>query len=145
MGNPLVDQGQLNRLKASVSWDNFDVLNVTASFLGREGIRLALQGVASKGIETMTGLVQSPEAYQMCEIRMNLIKAQPLADAYKAQMELNVLLGNCTVRPDASPLSPYNILNCSIQNVEPQDYSGESAAYVVVCSGYYLINSALWN
>lgn len=145
MGNPLIDQGTLNRLKASVTWDNFPNLNVSASYLGREGIRLALQGVASKAIETMTGLVQSPEAYQLCEIRMNLIKAQPLADAYKAQQELNSLLGNCTVRPDASPLSPYPILNCSIMNVEPLDFSGESEAYRVICSGYYLINSSLWD
>src|ERR1700743_691192 len=100
-GNPLVAQGQLNRLKASISWDSFPALNITASYLGRAAIRLALQGVASKGIETMTGLVQSPEAYQMCEIRASLIKAQALADAYKRQQEATALLGNCTVRPDS--------------------------------------------
>ena len=112
-GNPLVAQGQLNRLKASISWDSFPALNITASYLGRSAIRLALQGVASKGIETMTGLVQSPEAYQMCEIRASLIKAQALADAYKRQQEATALLGNCTVRPESTILSPYPILNLS--------------------------------
>lgn len=145
MANPLVAQGVLNRLRGSVTWNSFPVLNVTAAFLGREGIRLAIEGKSSKSIETMTGIVQSPEAYQMVTLTLNLLKSQALADAYKAQVELSSLLGDCTVRPDASPLSPYQLLNMSINSPSDLDFSGENAGFVIKAEGYYLINSNIWN
>lgn len=144
MGNPLVDQGTLNRLRGSIVWDNFPALNITSAFLGRGAIRLALEGNTSKSIETLTGLVQSPEAYQMCSITINLLKSQALADAYKTQVELSALLGGCTIRPDAVTLSPYQILNCSINSPNDLDFSGESADYTIKSIGYYLVNSSLW-
>ena len=39
-GNPLIDQGVLNRIRGSVQWADFPGLNVTAPFLDREGINL---------------------------------------------------------------------------------------------------------
>lgn len=144
MANPLVDQGVLNRLRGSVTWASAPELNVSASYLGRGAIRLALEGNTSKAIETLTGVVQSPEAYQMCSITMSLLKSQALADLFKARVELNSLLGQATVRPDATPLSPYEILNCSINSPNDLDFSGESAEYTVKAIGYYLVNSALW-
>lgn len=144
MANPLVDQGVLNRIRGSVTWDNFTNLNITAAFLGKEGIRLALEGQASKPIPTMTGLVQSPEAYKMVSLTLNLLKSQALADAYKAQVELSSILGGCTVRPDATTLSPYQLLNMSIDSPNDLDFSGESAGYVIKATGYYLVNSSLW-
>lgn len=42
--NPLIPQGTLNRVRASVVWPSFPNLNVTASYLGRMGIRLSLDG-----------------------------------------------------------------------------------------------------
>jgi hypothetical protein len=144
-GNPLVAQGVLNRIRGSVTWDSFNALNVTAAYLGREGIRLAIEGAASKPIPTMTGVVQSPEAYLMVSLTLNLLKSQALADAYKSQIELSSLLGDCTVRPDSTTLSPYSLLNCSINPPSDQDFSGENAGYVVKATGYYLVNANLWN
>ena len=37
-GNPLIDQGVLNRIKGNVTWNNFPGLNVTAPFLDKDGI-----------------------------------------------------------------------------------------------------------
>lgn len=145
MANPLVSQGTLNRLRASVIWPAFPALNVTAPYLGKEGIRLALEGEATTFINTMTGAVTSPEPYMMLGLTINLIKAQSLSDAYKAQMELSALLSDGTVRPDATPLSPYQIVNASIQSVRELNFSGDDAGYVVTIKGYYNINSALWN
>ena len=34
MANPLIAQGVLNLLRASVTWNNFQGLNVTAGFVG---------------------------------------------------------------------------------------------------------------
>jgi len=148
MANQNIPQGTLNRLKASVVWRDFPQLNVTPPYLGKEAIRLAFEGTATLPINTMTGAVMSPEPYQVVRLTMSLLKSQFLADAYKAQMELNTLLGDATVRPDVAEsrgLGPYQLTNCAIESVGELQFSGESAAYPVVCVGYYNINAALWN
>lgn len=142
--NPLVAQGNLNRLRGSVVWPGFPALNVTAPFLGREGISLALEGESTAFLPTMTGAVTSQEVYMMIGLTMHLLKTQALADAYKAQMELNSLLGDGTVRPDAKELSPYAIINCAIQSVRELRFSGDDAGYAVSVRGYYLVNAALF-
>lgn len=145
MTNPLIAQGTLNRLRGSVVWEGFPALNVTAPFLGKEGIRLALEGEATTFINTMTGAVTSPEPYMTVSMTLNLLKTQQLGNLYKAQMEVSSLLGAGTVRSDSAILSPYSLINCSIQSVRELDFSGADAGYVVNVKGYYNINQALWN
>ena len=65
-GNPLIDQGVLNRVKGTVVWADFPVLNVTAPFLDREGINFRVTGEASAQLPTLTGIVQSPECFLPC-------------------------------------------------------------------------------
>jgi hypothetical protein len=144
-GNPLIAQGTLVRVRASVLWNDFPELNVTASFLGKEGIRVALEGSGTVYLPTMTGAVTSQEPYVMISMTMNLLKTQPLADAYKAQLESDSQLGSCTVRPDAAQLGVYQFINCAIQPPRDLNFSGEDAAYVVTVGGYYLINSSLFD
>jgi|SRR5215472_16204890 len=143
--NPLIAQGTLNRLRASVVWTSFPQLNVTASFLGREGVRLALEGETTTFINTMTGAVTSPEPYMPVSLVMNLLKTQSLSSLYKQQMELNALLGDGTVRPDSITLPPYGIINCAIQSVRELNFSGEDAGFAVTIRGYYPVNSSLFN
>jgi hypothetical protein len=144
MANPLVQLGSLNRLIASVTWQGFPGLNVTPSFLNREGIRLALDGEATRFLPTLTGAVTSPEPYQMVTLNLALLKSQNLAAQYKSQMETQCLLGNCTVRPDSTVLPAYDLVNMAIESVRELAFSGEDAGYTVTCRGYYLINSNLW-
>jgi len=144
MASPNTNQGTINRLRASVVWPSFPALNVTASFLGEEAIRLSLEGGATTFLPTLTGAVTSPEPYQPMSLRINLLKTQALANAYKAQMELSTLLGDGTIRPDATQLAPYQITNSAIESVEPLDFSGKSAGWIVSIRGYYSINSGLW-
>lgn len=147
MANPLQAQGVLNRLKASVVWNSFSSLNVTAAFLGAEGIRLALDGAAVAFLPTMTGAVTSPEPYQMITLTMNLLKTQQLADLYKQQMETSALLGDGTVRPDVSSggIGYYQLTNCAIEAVREINFAGTDAGWVVTVRGYYIINNALWS
>lgn len=144
VGNPLVPQGLLNRILASVIWSDFPDLNVTASFLGEEMTRLSLNGPGATRIGTATGQVASPEPFIPVTLRINLLKSQVLADAYKRKMESSVMMGDCTVRPDAVTLSPYQLRNCSLGPVEPLEFNGKSAGWIISVDGYYLINSSLW-
>ena len=144
-GNPLVDQGTLNRIRASVIWTNFPALNVTSPYLGREGIRLALEGNATDYFGTMTGAVPSPAPYQMCTLTLSLIKSQIFSNLYKAQFELDTLLGPGTVRPDSTALGIYQLNNCVLESVNAMSFAGEEPGWVVTCKGYYLVNSFLFN
>jgi hypothetical protein len=145
-GNPLIDQGILNRIKGSVTWANFPALAVTAPFLDKEGIRLALEGEASTQHGTMTGVTQSPEPYLPVSVTINLLKTQSLSDAYKSQMEDNSILGPGTVWPDVTTgLSPYQLFNMSIQSVNALAFDGSTPNYGVVLKGYYVVNNAIFS
>ena len=135
--NPLVAQGSLNRLKASVLWDLFPALNVTSSYLGRDGLRLSLEGNATDYLPTLTGAVTSPSPYMLCSVTINLVKSQPLANAYKAQFESNTLLGDCNVRPDtqAGGLGIYQLLNCTLEGIREMTYGGEDPTFVITARG----------
>ena len=145
MPNPLVAQGSLNRLRGSVVWPSFTNLNVTSSYLSKEGIRLALQGETTLYLPTMTGAVTSQEPYMMCELTINMLKTQSLADQYKQQMEANALLGDGSVRSDSAALGVYSLVNCSIKSVRDLDFSGDNAVFAVTVGGYYLVNSNLFD
>ncbi len=143
--NPLIAQGALNRLRGSVVIPDFPELNVTAPYLAKEGIRLALQGDSVVYLPTMTGAVTSPEPYMMINMTMNLLKTQSLSDSYKKKLESSSLLGNITLRPDTITLSPFDFINCAIQNPGDLPMNGETALFPVVIGGYWLINSDLFN
>ena len=143
--NPQVPQGQLNRLRGSITFSSFPGLNVTASYLGREGLGLNFEGQATLSIDTMTGVVQSPEPYVKASVMVHLIKTQALAALFKAQIENSTLLGDATVRTDATSLPPYQLSNCAISTVNAIKIDGTDAGWVIMITGIYYINSALWN
>ena len=146
MGNPLIDQGVLNRIKGSVTWTNFAGLNITAPFLDKDGINLRLEGESSLQHGTMTGTVQSPEPYMPVSVVIALLKTQSLSDAYKTQMELNSVLGPGTVYPDVSTgLSPYPLQNMAIQSVGELLFNGTTPIFAVTCRGFYIVNNVLFN
>ena len=145
MANPLVPQGVINRLRASIVFVQYTNLNITASFLGKEGISLSFEGQATTPIETMTGVVQAPEPYQRVALKAHLLKTQFLANAFKYQIETTSLIGDAVVRADSSSLTPYQLSNVAIQTVDPLKFDGTDAGWTINFSGIYYINSALWN
>lgn len=144
-GNPLIDQGTLNRLIASVVIPDFPELNVTAGFLGEDGIGVALQGDAVLFIPTLTGAVTSPEPYMPVQVTIHLLKSQFLSSLYKEQMEADARIGTITVRPDTRSFPPYQFINTAIQSVAPLAMNGKDAGYRITIGGYYLINNDLWS
>mgnify|MGYP006921454244 CR=1 FL=1 len=149
MPDPRVPQGNLNRIKASLLWTSFPQLNVTASYLGREGLSLSFEGSATGVIPTMTGLVNSPEAFQSILVSVHLLKTQPLCVLYEQQRQTDTLLGDGTIRPDVNRsnggLGAYDILNMSIRDVSDLSFNGSDDGYRVQLGGYIIINSALWD
>jgi hypothetical protein len=143
--NPLIAQGTLNRLRGSVVWSGFPTLNVTAPYLSKEGIRLALDGEATVFLPTITGAVTSPEPYQMITLTMNILKSNGLAAQYQAQMQNTCLLGNGIVYTDTSALPTFPIVNCAIEGVREMSFSGEDPTFAVLIRGYYIVNNALWS
>ena len=145
MANPIIPQGVLNRLRASATLTQFPGLNITASYLGKEGISLSFEGVVTTPLDTMTGVVQSPEPYQRVTMAAHLIKSQALANAFKTQIELSSLIGDVTIRPDAAQLGPYQLSNVAINSVNPLKFDGTDPGWVLMMSGIYYVNSSLWN
>ncbi|MWU29142.1 hypothetical protein GP934_27470, partial [Escherichia coli] len=63
MPNPMIPVGTLNRVRASVKFTSHSELNVSASFLAKEGVELSFQGNITEFLPAMTGAVQSPQPY----------------------------------------------------------------------------------
>jgi hypothetical protein len=146
MANPLVPQGTINRLRASVTFASLQGLNVTAGYLGKQGINLRFSDQVTTPIKTMTGVVPSPEPYQTAVVTIHLLKTQALADAFKSQIETSTLLGDCTIRPDEiGGVGPYQLSNCWIETVDPMPFDGTDAGWTIMIGGIYYINSALWS
>lgn len=144
-GNPQVPQGTLNLLKGAVQWTQNDTLNVTASFLGESGIRMRFNGPATEYRKTLVGGVPSPQPVQIATVMIPLLKTQQLGLLYKQQFETNTFMGDCTIRPDASPMSPWQLVNCSLMDVDELALDGSTPVYMVSAQGYYQVNNQLWD
>ena len=144
-GYPNVSQGTLNRILGSFICPNYPALNVTSPYLGERAISIAPQGGITTRLPQLTGVVTSPEPYVDCSITINLIRSQALADTWRTQMEALSLIGDCTVRPDATALDSFSFLNVSIQTVEAMTFNGKDAGFVVTCAGLWIINNDLWS
>ena len=143
--NPLIVQGTLNRIRGSVVVPSYPGLNVTAPYLGKPGISLALEGNATTQIGTMTGSVTSPEPYMMVAVRIALLRTQSLSGAWKAQMESVSTIGAITVNPDTSAFPSYTFTSCAIESVGEQRYDGTDPGFLITLSGVYQINASLYN
>ncbi len=143
--NPLVNLGTLNRLRGTVTFTDFPQLNITAPFLGREGIAIAFEGNAVEMLQQMVGNVQSPQVYLPTTLTVSLVKTTPLAVAFKRKWESDANLGNLTFRIDASNFDPFEMVNCALEGIDGIDASGASARMGLRIGGTYYINSNMWN
>jgi len=143
--NPLISLGTLNRLRGSLVVPGNASLNITASYLGKAGITIALEGEATRFLEQMVGAVTSPEPYQKVSVRVSLIKTQVLASTWRTQLETMATIGQINVIPDTSAFPTYTFLNAAIQSVGEQAFNGEDAAYPITIGCYYNINQSLWS
>jgi hypothetical protein len=144
MASQQIPQGNLNRLLSSLTFSDHPELNATAQYLGKGALMLALQGATTAPLETLTGIVNSPEPYQLARVTVHLLKTQSLANVYKSQIESNTIIGDVTCRTDSAVFSPYNLTNCSLSGTDALALDGSTPEYVVTVSGIYLINASLY-
>jgi len=143
--NPLINQGVLNRVRGSVLFIDNPQLNVSAPFLGKQGISTAPEGDVAGYIGTMTGAVPSPEPYLIMTVSLHLLKTQSFGDLWKQQIETQAIIGDLTVYPDAATLSNYVYTNCTIKSFGELNFAGEDPSYMVTLQGTYNINSAMFD
>ncbi|EML4687387.1 MULTISPECIES: hypothetical protein [Citrobacter] len=144
MANPLVPQGFLNRVRGSISVTDVPALNVTASYLGKEGISMRPDGAATDIIPTMAGTVGSQAPYQQVTVTVHLLRTQGLSDSYKNRFATDTSLGEVVITPDSTTLSNFTVLNCYLVNFNELPFNGMDAGYVVTMSGYITTNDNMW-
>lgn len=142
MSNPLIQQGTLNRLLASVVFADFPQLTVICPFLSKEAISIAFEGETSQLIGTLTGAVVSPEPYIFATVTMHLVRSQFLAAAYKAQIETDTTMGSVTVIPDTITLTPFQLDTCVLQSMQEIAFDGNQAGLIIKLRAVYRINSS---
>lgn len=145
MPNPLVPQGFLNRVRGSVTITDNPSLNVTASYLGKDGISMRPDSPATDILPTMTGTVGSQSPYQQVTLTVHLLKTQGLGASYQKQFASDTALGEVVVTPDATTFGNYTLLNCYLVNFNELTMNGMDAGYVVTLSGYLITNDKMWD
>lgn len=144
MANPLVPQGFLNRVRGALSVTDTPALNVSASYLAKDGISLRPDGPATDIIPTMTGTVGSQAPYQQATLTVHLLKTQWLGESYRQRFLTDTSLGEIVVTPDATTFGNITLLNCYLVNFNELAFSGMDPAFVVTISGYMVTNDNMW-
>lgn len=144
MGNPLINQGVLNKVRASVKFTDHPELDVSASFLTQDCIDLSFQGDAGVLLPTLTGGVSSPNPMQMIDIKIHLVRSQSLAQLFKNQIEKNTYLGPAKIYTDSSTLGDFSIRQATMRSCGDVSFSGRDPAFLISLFGIYDVNSDMW-
>lgn len=143
--NPQIQLGTLNRLISAVHVAANPALNITAPFVGKNGIRVRSDRHAVAFIDAMTGMITSPEPYIPLTVTAQLLRTQGLALAWKSQLVQNAIIGNITVYPDTTPFLPMDLYNCGFQDFDAMDWNGTDPHYTIQIYGTYYVNNNMWN
>lgn len=145
MPNPNIPHGQLNRVRASIKFTDFPALNVTASYLAKEGLDISFQGNVVEPLPALTGVVQSPQPYIMVQSRIHLLRSQSLGQQFKNQLEKSGLVGDCRLYTDSATLGDFDLFNTAITNVADMVFNGGDAGFIITLTGTWYVNSDMWD
>lgn len=144
-GNPLIAQGSLNRIRGSINFVDNTELNITAPYLGKEGINISFDGDQTLAIPTMTGLVTSPEPYQIMTLTAHLLRTQSLSNIWYSFIQQTTLCGDFVVTTDSIAFPTIYVNNGFIKTTAAMLANGTAADYTVELGGYILLNNQLWS
>src|SRR5581483_7198851 len=137
LGLPLTTQGQLNRVLTQVTVTDFPVLQVGAQNMSKAQAVMTFEGSFNQQIGTATGVINSPEPFVMANLVVSLLRPQPLAAAWLAQAQNNVVLGTVNVYTDSPAFGPITLANCSIMDIDPGTFDGADPTVKVTIKGAY--------
>jgi hypothetical protein len=140
----MIPVGVLNRVRASIKFTDHSELNISASYLAKQGVELIFQGNMTDFLPAMTGAVQSPQPYLIMQAKAHLLRSQALGAQFKTQWELNTALGNAKVYSDSSVFGDFEVLNTAITNVADMNFAGGEPGVAITITGTYYINSEMW-
>ncbi|CAI1105681.1 Uncharacterised protein [Serratia quinivorans] len=144
MSNPMISAGTLNRVRASVKYTDHSELNVSASYLAKEGVEITFQGNIVESLQAMTGVVQSPQPYLLSQVKIHLLRSQALATLYKKQWEKNGLVGGIRLYTDSNTFGEFDLSNVAITSVGDMTFAGGEPGVVITLTGTYYVNSDMW-
>ncbi|EGT3137593.1 hypothetical protein NPF39_001035 [Salmonella enterica subsp. enterica serovar Uganda] len=141
----MISPGVLNRVRASIKFNDHPELNVSASYLAKEGVELVFQGNMTDFLPAMTGAVQSPQPYLIMQAKVHLLRSQALAAQYKNQWETNTAIGDAKIYSDSTTFGDFEVLNTAITNVQDMSFAGGEPGVALTITGTYYINSEMWD
>jgi hypothetical protein len=142
--NNFTARGVLNRVKTSVVVPSFPSLNVISANMGRSLARIAFNGQLVNQIPTGTGLVNAPEPFVMATITIALLRTQPIAAAWFAQIQLDSSIQDATIYSDTSAFPPIALQSVVASHMDPGPFDATSADFQLVLSGAFPVNSNMW-
>lgn len=143
--NPLLVPGNLNRIRGTILVPNNTALNITAAYLGKEGIVVSPQSAVVTQMQGMTTIVNSEEPYQIVSVTAAIMKSLAMSAAYLDQIQNSPTLGTITVTPDTAVIPSFTLYNVAITNWSQISMAGVQPDFTVTFSGQFMISNDLWN
>ena len=143
--NPTLVPGNLNRIRGTILVPGNATLNVTAPYLGKEGIVIAPQSAIVTQMQGMTTVVNSEEPYQIVQVTAAIMKSLALSAAYIEQIKNSPTLGQITVTPDTTTLPAFTLYNVAITNWSQISMAGLQPDFTVTFQGQFNVSNDLWN
>ena len=145
MANPLINLGNLNRVRASVVFPSFTSLNITSSQMGRRFVSLMYDEDFVQQIQQGVGIINSPEPYVMATVTCDILRTLPLAQAFMTQIEATGVLGTVKVHSDTSSFPVRTVHNASVLKADPGAFDGTNGVLALTIRGVFYPNNDLWN
>lgn len=144
MANPLLIPGTLNRVRGQLIVAGNAALNITASYLGKEGISISADTELATTIPLLVSTTNSMEPYQMVTVTAHIVKSMGLCTNYLNQIRNSSVLGTVTVVLDTGNVPNFTIYNAVIVNWQQLSAAGTQADFPLTIRGYFVVNNELW-
>ena len=143
--NPNLFPSNLNRIRGSVLVPSNSSLNITASYLGKEGIVIAPQSPVVTQMQGLATIVNSEEPYQLVQVTAMVMKSLALSAAYINQIQQSPSIGTITITPDTSVLPQFTLFNTAIVNWNQISMAGLQPDFTITFQGQFNVSNDLWN
>lgn len=143
--NPMIIQGTLNRVLASVIVPSIPTLNITSSNMGKNLLSMEFDEDFTAQIGTATGVVNSPAPYVMSTVNISLLRSQSLSDSWIAQAISTAIIGQIIIVSDTSTFSKKTLNNTSIIKATPGRMDGTDPIVELHLRGVFYLNNNLWS